>query len=96
MPVPALKKRTSQIDLTGPLFGLEGKQRRSGAHFRAHAIAGDYCEAEPHFLPGSEGFAGAQATDLPLQVPVPVGALPDLDPALPLACSILRLHTFRL
>ena len=60
-----------------PILMFRGCQ----AYLRAESITCDGGQAQPYFLPGSEHFTTAQAADLPLQVPMPIGPLPDLDTA---------------
>ena len=72
-----------------PYFDVIGHQ----AYLRAESVTCDGGQAQPYFLPGREHFTRAQAANLPLQVPVPIGPLPDLDTAAVCNRSIPSLHT---
>ena len=75
--------------LSSPHLGVRACQ----AYLGAESITCNGGQAQPHFLPGSEHFTTAQVADLPLQVPVPIGPLPDLNTAAVCSRTILSLHT---
>ena len=73
-----MASQTPLTSILGSLGIIIAGTEEKRCHLRAEALARQDCEAQASLFPGSEGPARALAPDLPFQIPVPIGPLPDL------------------